>query len=512
MTSTLLVAMFCVLVFQRESLAEENFGYLQNAHLSASGYSCTKEPLPGECSFNHSVANTGSTRVGSILKTMFDILNTTIKGHSANFCIASIKKFFCKRSFQLNCTDEFIYQDIQGIKTSCNTAEKDCEAISDVQAQIFIRSMINCSESIFPVPAFKRPRLTCERFPEVIPQDPLPCAKRNYKVMVSNFTERARTQVAFHERLVRVSDNISEKCLSDVREMICKMVVPACDRNETVAVVFVSRQECERIISCLNTTANVTRLKKDIGEWCRHSSDGNTAKRIPLSLVYTKFEDNTTKDTTTPTKESPTGKTGNQTATEKPPYHNTTRCMSSEKQPRAQGNTNKGNTTSPSTKTSVFNGTIEEKNNTTSDEGVPNPNMNETTRELESSKMNKTISNVQNIKVNPTPSFKRKSSICVLNPNKTTGGNQAASVVQKATSRVTNGTSPTFRLTNLSVPNASFHQPINATERQVLSTVSNSKNVEIQGIHGNNSAPLLNAGTKGLPVSLFISILTVYMW
>lgn len=162
MSLTSLVAMFCVLVLQRKSLAEEMFGYV--LHDGVRGYNCTTEPLPGKCSFDYPVANFGSIQVESAAM----LGNRSIP----DSCNASLKNFFCKKSFQLNCSDEFIQQDIEGIKTSCEKAEKDCKVIKDVHTQNFIKSMINCSEPIYPM---------CERFPEVR-QDPFPCAERNYKV------------------------------------------------------------------------------------------------------------------------------------------------------------------------------------------------------------------------------------------------------------------------------------------------------------------------------------------
>ncbi|CAB4042849.1 Hypothetical predicted protein, partial [Paramuricea clavata] len=93
--------------------------------------------------------------------------------------------------------------------------------------------------------------------------------------------------------------------------MICK-VAPACDRNETMVVELLSRQDCERIISCLNTTSKVKNLHEGMMNWCRSLPDANTATQIPLSLVYTEFDDNITskthndtKITTTPTTQSP---------------------------------------------------------------------------------------------------------------------------------------------------------------------------------------------------------------
>jgi hypothetical protein len=52
-----------------------------------------------------------------------------------------------------------------------------------------------------------------------------------------------------HEQLASYASNISKECLNNVSDMICKGMAPACDRNETMVVELLSRQDCERIIS-----------------------------------------------------------------------------------------------------------------------------------------------------------------------------------------------------------------------------------------------------------------------
>jgi hypothetical protein len=53
-----------------------------------------------------------------------------------------------------------------------------CSNATSFQGQM-LNAMINCSTPIEPVQHIKRQQ--CRRFPEV-EDDPLPCAKRNYKV------------------------------------------------------------------------------------------------------------------------------------------------------------------------------------------------------------------------------------------------------------------------------------------------------------------------------------------
>ena len=43
--------------------------------------------------------------------------------------------------------------------------------------------------------------------------------------------------------------NINQECFNTVSELICQVMISACDINETVALSFVGRQECKSIIS-----------------------------------------------------------------------------------------------------------------------------------------------------------------------------------------------------------------------------------------------------------------------
>ena len=84
-----------------------------------------------------------------------------------------------------------------------------------------LNGMINCSMAIPPaVEHMKRHTLKCERFPDV-KDDPLPCAKRNYKVRFSvwffNFT--------FFVHMCRLYNNRSQR---SVYFSVCAIYIPIC--------------------------------------------------------------------------------------------------------------------------------------------------------------------------------------------------------------------------------------------------------------------------------------------
>ncbi|CAB4021651.1 ---NA--- [Paramuricea clavata] len=301
-----------------------------------------------------------------------------------------------------------------------------------------LNGMINCSTAIPPaVEHMKRQTLKCERFLDV-KDDPLPCAKRNYKVLAINLTEQSRSQMATHEWLARNASNISKECLNNVSDMICKVVAPACDRNETMVVELLSRQDCERIISCLNTTSKVKKLHEGMMNMCRSLQDTNTATKIPLSLVYTEFDDNITpkthndtKITTTPTTQSPipnkidqsrngTGESDSHNTPTRPFLNSTDQnrkpATMPKSSPTTQANITKPNAKSkPATKKPTVNATYQEKEKK---EAKSVPNLTPTTETLLN--LNYTTQDQHGTELSKTPQLNATSSPVVSRGNATT--------------------------------------------------------------------------------------------
>ena len=286
------MVLFSGLVWTQTSLGDENFGYVIHESLALQNILCTTDPMPGECNaFKDDVAFTEKTQslTGAALAQLKMALNGT-NYTSTESCV----DYFCKMGFPHTCEEGYIAQDIAGVKKSCKKAEKYCINVTGGQPFI-IHAFINCSMSM--PEAIKRRIIQCSHFPDV-KDDPYTCAKRNYKVFSRNLTEQARTQVALHEMLVTYASNTSQECLNDVSEVICKTIAPACDRNETTIVSLLSKQECERITSCLNDTSNGQNMAEEHAKMCTELPDEKTAKKIPLSLVYTAFEHNTVPNNT----------------------------------------------------------------------------------------------------------------------------------------------------------------------------------------------------------------------
>ena len=301
MLTTLLTVWLSGLVWAQTSLADENFGYVIHESLGSQNILCTTDPMPGECTFKDDVAFTEKTQsqTGATLVQQKKHLKMALNGTdhtSMESCVATAQDYFCKMAFPFTCKEEYIVQDIVGVKKSCKKAEKYCMNVTGGQPFI-IRALINCSMSMEPVEPIKRQIIQCSHFPDT-KDDHYTCAKRNYKVFSSNLTEPARTQVALHQRLVKYASNTSQGCLNDLSEMICKTLAPACDRNETTIVSLLSKQECERITSCLNDASKGQNISEEHAKMCADLPDEKTAKKIPLSLVYTVFEHNTVPNNT----------------------------------------------------------------------------------------------------------------------------------------------------------------------------------------------------------------------
>ncbi len=183
MLTTLITVLFSGLVWQQTSLADESYGYV-----AAVGFNniiaCTTDPAPGLCSFKHEVAvisEAGYAFVLSQQNFLRQMASEDTEGpasSSTQLCASSVQNYYCKMTFQLICKGEYILQDIEGVKTSCKEAENTCSNATSFQGQM-LNARINCSTPIEPVQPIKRQQ--CRRFPEV-KDDPLPCAKRNYKV------------------------------------------------------------------------------------------------------------------------------------------------------------------------------------------------------------------------------------------------------------------------------------------------------------------------------------------
>ena len=183
MLTTLLTVLLSGLVWTQKSLANENFGYVIDDNIL-----CTTDPMPGECNaFKHDVAFTEMTQfqAGASLVLLKNQLKMALNGTdhtSTESCVATAQDYFCKKAFPLTCKEEYIVQDIVGVKKSCKKAEKHCMNVTGGQPFI-IHVLINCSMSMEPVEP-KRPNaesIQCSYFPAV-KDDPYTCAKRNYKV------------------------------------------------------------------------------------------------------------------------------------------------------------------------------------------------------------------------------------------------------------------------------------------------------------------------------------------
>lgn len=223
MLTRLLLVLFSCLVFQQKCLADESYGYLRKDGFPK--ITCTTDPLPGECSFEYEVVSSRMTQSQAGASTGIALLKQTIGGdmgptNSSNeLCVKTVRDYMCKKSFQFTCTDEYILQDIHGVKTSCKEVEKYCVNATGILSNLLNR-MVNCSMAIPPVERIKRHTLKCERFPDV-KDDPFPCAKRNYKVRFSvwffNFT--------FFVHMCRLYNNRSQR---SVYFSVCAIYIPIC--------------------------------------------------------------------------------------------------------------------------------------------------------------------------------------------------------------------------------------------------------------------------------------------
>jgi hypothetical protein len=168
--------------------------------------------------------------------------------------------------------------------------------------------------------------------------------------------------------------------------------------------------------SSLNNTSKVKNLHEGMMNWCRSLPDANTATKIPLSLVYTEFDDNITPKThndtkisTTPTIQIPilnktdqtqsrngTGESDGPNTTTRPFLNSTDQnrkpATMPKSSPTTQANITKPNAKSkPATKKPTVNATYQEKEKK---EEKSVPNLTPTTELSKTPQLNSTSSPV----------------------------------------------------------------------------------------------------------------------
>lgn len=182
MPAIFVLVFFGSLVRAQETLADTSHGYLMLTFLDISR--CTADPTP-ECSFSYKVVDRSVTQQSGQGPTSssfhFKNLSMMVSGRTRTDkrCVKTIQYYLCKRNFSLICMNDYVTQDVDGVKESCIKAEKYCKKSA---LSYLVNDMLNCSAPLPVVaPKLRISRPKCVWFPEV-ENNQLSCEKRNYKV------------------------------------------------------------------------------------------------------------------------------------------------------------------------------------------------------------------------------------------------------------------------------------------------------------------------------------------
>ena len=198
-------------------------------------------------------------------------------------CTKAGTKYLCEAAYPFRCGDEYVEVDGKEIADTCNEGKKDCSSLNGtIQATLF-----NCSALLSdPNLQAKLPRkYMCSTFP-VLNNDPYSC-KANYKVFGGNATElrMAGERIVFAHKMLKNSNLSDAECEKNVADIICKASLPACSIDRTKLVSFISRQDCRKIVGCVNQTNDANLIQGSHG-MCDQLPDGKNATKYSLENVY----------------------------------------------------------------------------------------------------------------------------------------------------------------------------------------------------------------------------------
>lgn len=216
--------------------------------------------------------------------TLSIFLNILKPFNASKACKDAVKTSVCSPVLITQCKDDddYITTDMGKVGRLCEKAKNECRT---ALPPLLLMALFNCSTDR-RVEKHRRRGAVCQDFPAV-KGDPYPCSKRKYKVYPSaNFTELGKVQVDAHKKLKANEGKLDEKCRTNVAETICKIVAPACTKDGKKIVDLLSKQECYKIMGCVNAT-KVTDLIQGAHGMCDHLVDGTKAETIPLSDVET---------------------------------------------------------------------------------------------------------------------------------------------------------------------------------------------------------------------------------
>ncbi|CAB3983026.1 serine threonine- phosphatase 6 regulatory ankyrin repeat subunit A-like [Paramuricea clavata] len=95
----------------------------------------------------------------------------------------------------------------------------------------------------------------------------------------------AGDRIAFAHRVLKTANISDSECEKNVADAVCKVSIPACSKDQTKVVSFLSKQDCREIMGCVNKTNDANSIQQAHG-LCDHLPDGTTAKKYSLDNVY----------------------------------------------------------------------------------------------------------------------------------------------------------------------------------------------------------------------------------
>ncbi|CAB4022123.1 ---NA--- [Paramuricea clavata] len=91
--------------------------------------------------------------------------------------------------------------------------------------------------------------------------------------------------IAFLHRMLKSAKISDAECEKNVADVVCKVAIPACSKDQTKIVSLLSKQDCREIVGCVNKTNDANLIQGTHG-LCDGLPDGTTAKKYSLDNVY----------------------------------------------------------------------------------------------------------------------------------------------------------------------------------------------------------------------------------
>ncbi|XP_028399145.1 uncharacterized protein LOC114522609 [Dendronephthya gigantea] len=222
----------------------------------------------------------------SSIRAIIPTIDNTLKMVGANATCRNVyKKYFCQLGYPFHCDEKTIQANVDELTASCKGVGKQCSA----------RLHQNCA-TVIDNPAFKRRysrKGTCVPFPE-LKNDSYPC-ERNYKVFALDATsvQKAADMIVAQYKIVKNANLSDAECETKVADAVCKSAFLACSHDRTKIIAFLSKQECYKIVGCVNKTNDANLIQK-AQDMCSGLPDGTKAKTYSLDNVYNKANNKAT--------------------------------------------------------------------------------------------------------------------------------------------------------------------------------------------------------------------------